>query len=343
MRRTLVVVVILCQVCVLAFMAGKREFIVRAGRTVFLRTAPLDPRDLFRGDYVRLRYEISSVPFDRASPEIVEQYKKSRTGKTVYASLKEEGGLAEIVSLSLEKPAGLFIKGSVASPGGAWFSSGGIPVKYGIETYFVQQGKGLEMEKKLGSRSTVQVPLEMEVALAGDGAAVVKNHRWSPLGIGIEMIRTQQTGTVRQRGPEPGRKSARFRITFKNVSDKPMAFVNMPGYCSLTLEPVASGQQEGGATIPDRPVCAGLKPSAADVFVFQPDGSGTVDIDLAETEWQVLSKGTLVEPGELPGNERFRIVYHPPDAAACSHLENANIVWHGRIATAAFNGRGNVD
>jgi hypothetical protein len=118
--------------------------------------------------------------------------------------------------------------------------------------------------------------------------------------------------------------------------------VNLPGYCSLTLEPIGIGR-EGSAIVPDKPFCAGLNPTENDVFMFQPGESGTVDIDLSESEWRVLSKGKLVEPGELPWNERFRIVYHPPDAAACSNLENAKTVWHGRIATAAFHGRGNVD
>ena len=45
MRRTLVTIVIACQVFVLAFMAVKREYIALTGRTVHLRTAPLDPRD----------------------------------------------------------------------------------------------------------------------------------------------------------------------------------------------------------------------------------------------------------------------------------------------------------
>ena len=61
MRRKLVLLFVVAQVLVLAFMAGKREFIVHAGERIHLRTAPVDPRDLFRGDFVRLNYEVSSV------------------------------------------------------------------------------------------------------------------------------------------------------------------------------------------------------------------------------------------------------------------------------------------
>ena len=337
MRRTLVILVIICQVLVLAFMAGKREYISLTGKNIILRTAPIDPRDLFRGDYVRLRYEISSIPFHKATPELMERFRKDRAGTTVYASLSVgEDGVAEAVSLSLEKPQGLFIKGEFPSAGDSLSSGAGMTIKYGIESYFVQQGEGLVMEKMRGSRNTVQVPLEMEVALANDGTAVIKNHRWSPIGIGIEMLLTRQTGTP------PRAKSAKFRITFKNASTQPMALVSMPGYCSLTLEPV-SVEMEQTIQIPDKPFCAGLKPTANDVFMVQPDSSGFVDIDLSEPEWLVNFQGKLVESGELHWQKRFRIVYHPPSAVNCGQLESAKLIWHGRITTAAFHGRGNID
>jgi uncharacterized membrane-anchored protein len=337
-KKALVIFVILCQVFVLAFMAGKRELISLTGKTVFLRTAPIDPRDIFRGDYVRLRYEISGIPFNKATPELLERFKKNRADTPVYAALNiGEDGIAEAVSLSLEKPQGLFIKGNFPSSGDSFSSGPGMAVKYGIESYFVQQGKGLDMEKMRGSRNAVQVPLEMEVALAEDGTAVIKNHRWSPIGLGIEMLRSTETRTA-----VPRRTSAKFRITFKNASTQPVVFVNLPGYCSLTLEPVAVDPEQT-LQVPDKPFCAGLKPTANDVFVFQPDASGVVDIDLSEPEWRVFFREKSVEPGELDWQKRFRIVYHPPSPAACSHLENAKLIWHGRITTAAFHGRGNID
>ena len=61
MRRLFIVLCIAAQILVLGVMAGKREFILATGERVFLRTAPIDPRDPFRGDFVRLRYDISTV------------------------------------------------------------------------------------------------------------------------------------------------------------------------------------------------------------------------------------------------------------------------------------------
>jgi uncharacterized membrane-anchored protein len=40
---------------------GFKEFTLRTGEEVLLKTLPVDPRDLFRGDYVILRYDVSRV------------------------------------------------------------------------------------------------------------------------------------------------------------------------------------------------------------------------------------------------------------------------------------------
>jgi uncharacterized membrane-anchored protein len=56
MRKTFIILAVILQLVVLAYMAGEREYILRRGKVIYLRTAPIDPRDLFRGDYVRLNY-----------------------------------------------------------------------------------------------------------------------------------------------------------------------------------------------------------------------------------------------------------------------------------------------
>jgi uncharacterized membrane-anchored protein len=68
MRTKLIIAAIFVQVLVLGWMAGEREWIVRTAPTVWLRTAPVDPQDLFRGEYVRLNYDISTIPADRFGP-----------------------------------------------------------------------------------------------------------------------------------------------------------------------------------------------------------------------------------------------------------------------------------
>src|SRR5581483_12196101 len=47
---------------VLAYMVVDRVTLLRSGRTITLPIIPVDPRDLFRGEYVRLGYAVSTVP-----------------------------------------------------------------------------------------------------------------------------------------------------------------------------------------------------------------------------------------------------------------------------------------
>lgn len=61
MKSLFAIAAVVTQVLALGYIAGEREWILHTGRTIWLRTAPVDPRDVMRGDYVRLDYEIGRV------------------------------------------------------------------------------------------------------------------------------------------------------------------------------------------------------------------------------------------------------------------------------------------
>lgn len=46
-----------------------KEYTLRTGTEVILKTEPVDPRDLFRGDYVVLNYEISTLDLEEIPVE----------------------------------------------------------------------------------------------------------------------------------------------------------------------------------------------------------------------------------------------------------------------------------
>src|SRR5258705_10409827 len=52
----------LAQTSVLAYMVIDRVTLLKSGREITLPIIPVDPRDLFRGEYVRLGYGVSTVP-----------------------------------------------------------------------------------------------------------------------------------------------------------------------------------------------------------------------------------------------------------------------------------------
>ena len=164
-------------------MAGNREYILNFGELVYLRTAPIDPRDVFRGDFVRLDFELSSV--DRSVGEFSSSALKK--GQKVYAVLNPiAGDLYGLTKLTDKEPGqGLVMRGRVRYG----YVSNTVHVKYGIEQLFVEQGAGLDIEKRRGNRQSLQIPMEVAVALSANGTAVVKDFRWSKLGMQLEVIR----------------------------------------------------------------------------------------------------------------------------------------------------------
>ena len=55
-------VVAALQLAALGYMVADRVRIVKTGREIVLPIVPVDPRDLFKGDYVRLGFPISTIP-----------------------------------------------------------------------------------------------------------------------------------------------------------------------------------------------------------------------------------------------------------------------------------------
>ncbi len=110
------------------------------GDTILLRVVPVDPRDLFRGDYVILRYEFSRVP-PQGIPGLRSTVRSTdNQGQTVYVALvpEEDGKHWRASRVSLEKPtAGKFLRGQI---------TGWNRIEFGIESYFVQEGEGLRYE-----------------------------------------------------------------------------------------------------------------------------------------------------------------------------------------------------
>ena len=336
MRRIFILAAVLLQMLVLALMAGEREHILANGRVVHLQTAPIDPRDLLRGDYVRLNYEISRIAADRIEGAGEEMLLKK--GDPVYVVLKEgPNGLYDLGHARLQKPkAGVFLKGRTLYPHHPQQTGQPLWMAYGIEAYFVEQGAGIEIEKRRGDRAGVQVPLEMEVAVSHDGTAVIKGYRWSPLGIGLQMVRSP--GNNLPVGGIPG--SAAVRLTLTNASDKPLAIVDRPSDCSFFLEPVAWARRRW---VPANSPCRSAPPADSEVVVLSPGGEKSIDIDFADDRWQVKADGKAIQIGALEWSEQFRLVYRPPAAEACRHLQQRDLIWHGHLASRAFHGRGQID
>ncbi len=163
----------------LVAMVKERADILRGGAEVRLATAPVDPRDLFRGDYVVLSYDISQVQAAKLGAP-----GDFRRGEPVFVVLQANAeGRAEAVAVSRTFPkAGqgqVVIEGKAAGgracrpvPGSASRSCApdevSIRVTYGLESYFVPQGQGRRIERTERSR------VEVVAAVSASGKAAIK-------------------------------------------------------------------------------------------------------------------------------------------------------------------------
>jgi uncharacterized membrane-anchored protein len=338
-------VVAALQVLALAYMAGEREWVLRAGRTVFLRTAPIDPRDAMRGDYVRLGYDLSRVPRAQALGGLADtnqSFESLPLDTKVYALLRtNQDGVGELAGLSTERPAGgLFLRGRTERSWG-----GTLQVRYGLEAYFMEQGKAADLERGR-DREGIRVPLEMETAVSPRGLAVLKGHRWCALGIGLDLdMRPDPAPNL------PGRRrTVGATVRLLNASSNDLALVDLPGGRSLALVPDSQWQPN-----PWRWARENEPPPAStpgDVIVLKPGQIHAIKIAFDQPLW-TIAKGELDSSGNprlvsLSGltndwSARFRFEYRPPDPAASASLPNAALIWHGRLPSRAFNPAGNLD
>lgn len=163
--------VALLQIGVLYGMIHGRVSILRDGREVTLTVLPVDPRDLLRGDYVRIGYTISSLPV-----ALVEEPEKADPAeRVVYVRLRPNAdGVSEAVAArfgerphAAPEPQDIDIRGvTYVSPDAL---SSFLPVDYGIERFYLPEGEGRPIEQGVGVR-----PFSMKVAVAADGTAQIK-------------------------------------------------------------------------------------------------------------------------------------------------------------------------
>jgi len=179
-RLALLVAAGVFQAAVLAAMVAIHAAPLVLGETILLRVEPLDPRDLFRGDYVILAYGISRVP-----PQGIEGIPSSRQPQggsnynypprepeeqTVYVSLEPDadGTHWRGTRFSIQRPAtGKYICGVYRRE---YYGPGRLC--YGIETFYVSEGSGPKYEQAARTRQ-----LTAEIALTSRGQAKLRGLR----------------------------------------------------------------------------------------------------------------------------------------------------------------------
>jgi len=152
------VLVAVIQVGFLGWSIMGRAAILREGREVLLKVEPVDPRDLLRGDYVRLGYEAGAVDRTLFSNPPSDTYQA--VNQTVYVRLaKGPDRYWQPISASVGEPADAPADGQVDLRGTltGYETTGqanarSLQINYGIERYYVPEGEGRAIEMNMAVR-----------------------------------------------------------------------------------------------------------------------------------------------------------------------------------------------
>jgi uncharacterized membrane-anchored protein len=81
--------------------AGYHQWVRRSADVILVKGESVDPRDLLRGVYMRMNYEISTVAL--AAPEATARF-GHRVGDEVWVLLKKRGTYYEVARASQRRP-----------------------------------------------------------------------------------------------------------------------------------------------------------------------------------------------------------------------------------------------
>ncbi len=144
--------VILLQTGILAMIYINAQIPLWTGSPILLKTRPVDPRSLFRGNYALLNYDISRIPAQE-----INTLRTPRRNERVYVSLTPgPNQVYTYQGVSFEKPeSGTYIRGRIQNNGRR--TMGSYRIRYGIEAYFAPKEKALALEHKLRTSAVANI------------------------------------------------------------------------------------------------------------------------------------------------------------------------------------------
>lgn len=171
-RRTGLLIAALAQVGVLGYIFAERVRLLTSPTEIVLPVVPVDPRDLFRGDYVILGYDITTI---KAPPEVVKEVDLHGQFNVLIEKGADERWTGTLVGAKVPAttPGQLVVKARLAPNqfrrGGLLRTDGVLRVRYGIESYFVPQHSGRALEKQAQERK-----LSILAAVGSNGELAIK-------------------------------------------------------------------------------------------------------------------------------------------------------------------------
>ncbi|MBN9220362.1 MAG: GDYXXLXY domain-containing protein [Mesorhizobium sp.] len=167
-------VLAIVQIGFLSWIIAGRAAILRSGKEVLLKIEPVDPRDLLRGDYIVLGYDISRIPVNMIANLPADKQSSDDTSIVVRLKKGADGywtpttawfGKAPVQAATDEAD----IAGHVSAGWGLRGEGDTIAPDYGIERFYLPEGQGMAIQNDMRVR-----PFGIKLALAADGTAQIK-------------------------------------------------------------------------------------------------------------------------------------------------------------------------
>ena len=165
-------VVAALQIGFLGWMIAGRAAALRDGQEVLLKVEPIDPRDLLRGDFVRLGYEAGALPAAIFVPKLAAPGDYGQ--RDVWVLLRKDGdGVYQPAAAALDRSAlppaaagEAVLRGTIPSLPDA---EGTVTADYGIGRFYLPEGEGKQIEIDMRER-----PFYVVAAVGADGSAQIK-------------------------------------------------------------------------------------------------------------------------------------------------------------------------
>ena len=174
-NKYILVALVVFQLAIVGGMLLMAMLPLLTGQPVQLEVTLRDPRDLFRGNYVYLFYDINRLPLDSLENDLPKEGNLN-FGDELFVSLKQRGDVFVADGVWQHRPENRrFIKGIVAY--NTWLSDNTVlSLNYGIESYFTDPKSAKEWEERLrfNPDSTFVSPI-VTAMVDGRGNARIKS------------------------------------------------------------------------------------------------------------------------------------------------------------------------
>jgi len=161
------------QAALVIWLIVPRAALLANGTEIRLPVIPVDPHDLFRGDYVALAFPISTLRSDQLAGD-----DDFDPGERVFVSLIKEGDVWRAAAMTHAAPTAgaVFLGGTVDASdtraNGCQKPCRAYTVSYGLEQFFVPEGAGKALEQLRNDQH-----VSVDVAVGPTGEALLKRLR----------------------------------------------------------------------------------------------------------------------------------------------------------------------